>query len=102
MAFRFQMVRIYDGGMGKVGHLEQQAESSQPEAQAQSRECPGNVRGFGTSKPAPSDVLPLSRPYLLNRTPKHQQLETEHSTTRVSKLRHSQCVRVRSIKIEVL
>lgn len=96
------MVRVYAGGMGKVGHLEQQAESLQPEAQAQSREHTGNVRGFGTSKPAPSDILPLSRPHFLNLPPKHQQLETKFSTMRVSKLCYSQCVRVRSIKIKVL
>lgn len=82
---------------GKVGHLEQQAESSQPEAQAQTRECTGNALGFGTSKPAPSDVLPLSRPHLLNLAPKHQQLETKWWTVRVSELRNSECIKVRGV-----
>ena len=55
-----------------------------------------DMRGFGISKPAPSEVLPPSRPRLLHPPSKHKQLETKCSTMRVSKV-YSQCIKVEGV-----
>lgn len=68
-----------NGSKQQARRKDWEAESSRLQAQAGSRESRVEARqGYTRSKPAPSNVLPLERPHLLN-LKRHHQLGTSSS-----------------------